>query len=665
MHSESSRSSAIRRFRSLCGALALVPHLAYPQAEADPTTLSLEQLVNVEVYSASKFNQKAADAPASVTVVTREDIRTLGHRTLTDVLRSMRGVYTYYDRNYDYFGARGFARPGDYSSRVLLLLDGYRVNDNMYDSALIGTEGVIDIDLIERVEYVRGSGSSLYGSNAFFGVVNIVTRKVADMPAAEIAGSVGALGTRSGRATLARTLEGGAELVLSASGYRQHGGDLRFPEFDAPATNDGWARGVDYDRNNRLYGKLTVGDLDLAAGSVSRTKGVGHGFLGGDFNDPRNQGSDITSFADASYARALSERLDLGLRLSYGDYRFRGDELYAGTVNRSVVDGRWWTAEAKLSALVTARHRLIGGLEYQKNERQQQFTYDLDPYVVYLDDRRSSRRLGYYLQDEITWNTALTTTVGARRDHLTSGDAVTSPRLAGVWRASAATTLKAMYGTAFRAPNVYEAYAAGPGSSIANPALRPESIRSFDLVLEHYLDKDTRVAVNGYAHRIRNLISQVVEPSSGLLQFQNVDSLRARGTELELERVWSGGTRLRASAAFQASRDAADAALVNSPARIYKAALVLPLGIERLRLGGEWQYLSSRLAGAGEVGGYHVANVNLLRDGGRNGVDVQVGVYNLFDRRYADPVVVDPSVPGRDRMEQNGRTWRLKLVYRF
>ena len=658
-------SQELRRLKALCCALVVVPTLAHAQAGADPTSLSLEQLVNVEVYSASKFNQKAADAPASVTVITREDIRSLGHRTLADVVRSMRGLYTYYDRNYDYFGARGFARPGDYSSRVLLLIDGYRVNDNMYDSALIGTEGVIDIDLIERVEYVRGSGSSLYGSNAFFGVINVVTRKAGDMPSGELAGSVGSLGTRSARATLARTLDNGAELVLSASSYRQRGGDLHFPELDSPATNYGWARGVDYDRNGRLYGKLTIGDLNLAAGYVARTKGVGHGYLGGDFNDPRNQGSDITSFADASYARALSERLDLGLRLSYGDYRFRGDEIYGGVVRRNPVDGRWWTSEIKLTALVSARHRLIGGVEYQANERQNQVLYDLDPYASVLDDRRKSHRLGYYLQDEFTWTSALTTTVGARRDHLTSGDTVASPRLAAVWRAGQATTVKAMYGTAFRAPNVYEAYASD-SASIANPALRPESIRSFDLVLEHYLDKDTRVAANAYAYRIRNLISQVVEASTGLLQFQNVDSVHARGLELELERVWTGGVRLRTSAAFQSSEDGTGAPLVNSPQRIYKGALILPLAMENLRLGGEWQYLSSRLTGnAGETGGYHVASLNLLRDGGKQGVDVQIGVYNLFGRRYADPVSISPAVPDRDRMEQNGRTWRLKLVYRF
>ena len=113
--------------------------------------------VKVEtVYGASKFLEKIADAPASVTVVTAEEIERYGYRTLADVLRSVRGFYVIYDRNYTYVGVRGFSQPGDYNARILFLVDGHRDNDNIFDGAYVGTEFPVDIDLIDHVEIIRG-----------------------------------------------------------------------------------------------------------------------------------------------------------------------------------------------------------------------------------------------------------------------------------------------------------------------------------------------------------------------------------------------------------------------------------------------------------------------------------------------------------------------------
>jgi len=159
--------------------LAVFPLSAFAQADP-PTTLNLqaeEKLLLQEipsVYGASKYEQKVTEAPSSVSIVTADEIKKFGYRTLTDILRSVRSFYVSYDRNYSFVGVRGFARPGDYNSRILLLVNGHRLNDNIFDSALIGTEGVLDVDLIERVEIIRGPSSSLYGSNAFFAVVDII-----------------------------------------------------------------------------------------------------------------------------------------------------------------------------------------------------------------------------------------------------------------------------------------------------------------------------------------------------------------------------------------------------------------------------------------------------------------------------------------------------------
>ena len=132
----------------------------------DLTGLEIEDLAKVRLSTASRHLEDPRKAPAAVTVIDRNEIQRYGWRTLADLLRSVTGIYTAYDRTYSYIGVRGFLESGDSNSRVLLLVDGHRLNENIYDSSLIGTEFPLDLDLIDRVEIVRGPGSSLYGADA-------------------------------------------------------------------------------------------------------------------------------------------------------------------------------------------------------------------------------------------------------------------------------------------------------------------------------------------------------------------------------------------------------------------------------------------------------------------------------------------------------------------
>ena len=93
---------------------------------------SLEELANITVYTASRYIQKVTDAPSSVTVITRDEIQKYGYRSLADILRSVRGFDITYDRNFTYAGVRDINRPETYNSRVLLLIDGHRINNNIY-----------------------------------------------------------------------------------------------------------------------------------------------------------------------------------------------------------------------------------------------------------------------------------------------------------------------------------------------------------------------------------------------------------------------------------------------------------------------------------------------------------------------------------------------------
>src|SRR5882757_5905635 len=116
----------------------LAQELNPPPPATSAAELSLEQLVNIRVDSvigASRYEQKVTQAPSSVSIVTADEIKKFGYRTLADVLRSVRGLYVTYDRSYYHLGARGFNRAGDFNTRFLFLIDGHRINDNVYDLA--------------------------------------------------------------------------------------------------------------------------------------------------------------------------------------------------------------------------------------------------------------------------------------------------------------------------------------------------------------------------------------------------------------------------------------------------------------------------------------------------------------------------------------------------
>jgi len=166
--------------------------------------LSLEELMAIKVdtvYGASKFQQKVTEAPSSITIITADEIQKYGYRTLSDVLQSVAGFYVTNDRNYSYVGMEGISRPTDYNTHLLIMIDGHRINDNVFNGAYVGTEAILDVDLIERVEIIRGPGSSLYGTNAFLGVRNIITKRGRDLKGAEVSADAGSLQTYRGRAT--------------------------------------------------------------------------------------------------------------------------------------------------------------------------------------------------------------------------------------------------------------------------------------------------------------------------------------------------------------------------------------------------------------------------------------------------------------------------------
>jgi outer membrane cobalamin receptor len=647
------------------GILAWAPVTLAADSRESLAELPIEQLLTLEVYSASRFVQKLSEAPSSVSIVTAADIKAFGWRTIADILRSMRGLHVTNDRNYSYLGARGFQRPGDYNSRFLLLIDGNRSNEAIYDQASIGTEGLIDVDTIDRVEFIAGPGSSVYGANAFFGVINIITKSARDMKGAQASVEAGSNAMRKARASYGWRNEEGVELLLSAASFQHDGDSLYFPEFDTPATNNGIARHLDHDRYRNVLAKASAGPFSFRLAHVERTKGIPTASYSQVFNDPRSKTVDQQTSLDAGYRGALSQDVELISRVYWGAYNYTGDYVYDSpmVVMRDGSHSRWSGAEARIVSTGIRGHKFVAGVEAQRNTRLRQFNYDET--TVHLDIDNSSSRQGIYIQDEITLRDNLLLNAGLRHDHHSGMSGVTNPRLGVIWKAAPATTLKALYGTAYRVPNAYELYyeIRAEGGQKANPALQAERIRSLEFVAEHHLSTDARLTAAVFRNQVTNLISQTLDPSDGLLVFHNLDSVTATGVEVELEKAWQHGALLRTSASLQRIRDKATGLEpTNSAPRLVKINWSTPIVTEAWRAGVEAHYMGSRKALRGEVPGGWLTNLTLVASRLAPGLEVAGTVYNLLNRDLPDP-------GGEEHLQavlpQPGRHFRIKLTYTF
>ncbi|KQV87248.1 hypothetical protein ASD15_28865 [Massilia sp. Root351] len=629
--------------------------------------MPLEQLVELQVTSVSRFSQTIADAPSAVVVLTAQDIRDFGWRTLADALASLPGLYVNNDRNYSYLGARGFLRPGDYDSRFLLLVDGVRTNDSVYDQASIGSEGLLDMDLVQRIEYVPGPGSAVYGSNALFGVINVITKSGSAMAGPQASMLAGSYGERAARVSYGWHAQDGTDVLLSASSSRRDGQDLYFAEYRQPGS-DGVAHGLDFDRAHRLFAKAAYGPWTVSAGYVARTKGVPTGSFGALF-DTANQTRDTQAFAKAAFDMPLASGADLAVLAHWGRADYQGIGSYPGEAGEALVnvDGDhagWFGASAQLTFSRVPDHKVVAGVDMQRNARRDQFSYYRAPYQLLLDDRRSDGRSGVFVQDEWRVRPGLLFNAGLRYDRDSNAGSQFHPRLALMYRASPDNTVKLIYGTAYRAPNAYELYYSypGEGGQQGNPALSAERISTRELIFERRLDANGLARMSLFNYRMRGLISQEVQPDTGLLMFANIQRAVATGAEVAYERQFGRGLRLRASFAMQHADDGDNAQLVNSPRRLAKLNLSLPLPALKARLGAELQCGTARLTQNSRVGGHCLSNMVATSNGLLARTELSLALYNAFDARYADPA---GAVFVQEALARQSRTVAAKLTYGF
>jgi iron complex outermembrane receptor protein len=646
--------------------LLLIPFIGFPilvQAQQYDEDMLFDEIPSV--FTASKYEQKISDAPARISVITAKDIQRYGYRNLTEALQSLPGIQLSYDHSYSYLGVRGLNVPGDFNSRILVLVDGHRINENIYDGVVVDKGNMIDIDLIKQIEMIRGPASSLYGSSAFLGVINIITKDGRDLDGIQLAADTGSHNTHQGRISYGKLHDNGLEILVSASRHGSKGADRYFAEFDDPATNDGVAEGADEGHTDSLWAKLNYADFKLSLAYVEHEKEIPTASYNTVFNDDLTQTLERRSYLNLEYNTLLEGGTDISAKLFYDQYWYEGEYTNTGEYDPNYLyldnaKGQWWGIEAQLSKVFFASHRLTTGLEYRDNLETNQEASDV--YETYLDIDTSQQVYGLYVQDEWQANEQWAFSFGLRYDAYSDSESSINPRLAAIWNDNQ-TTLKLLYGTAFRAPNAYELFYKDGYTHKVAEILKPETVESYELIWEQQLSSTLRFIGSLYKNNIENMLVLITDPTDEFAVFANRDDVASMGLELEFLMKFSNGWSGSANYSYQKPEDGNGEQLVNTPLNMAKLNVLSPLIAQSLLLGLELQYEDSRKTLAGSdtdprvLGNLNVSNNTLI-----DKLTLTAGIYNLFDETYSHPGFLEHV---QNKLAQNGRTYQIKAIYQF
>nr|WP_283773238.1 TonB-dependent receptor [Craterilacuibacter sp. RT1T] len=634
---------------------AMLSMLLVPVAGAtDLAGQSLEDLLATEVVGASKSRQLIAEAPANVTVITAEEIRRYGYRTIADALVRVPGVFVGHVSSGSTLALRGSSANQrlDWGARILLMVDGHRVNDGMYDQALLGYDSLVDIEAVERIEFIKGPGSTLYGGNALYGVVNVITRRGRATEGGTV-WSQATPGAVSLGATLGWSSPGGAEWRLSGA---RRGNPARDSRIDGQ-----WWDGVgrasnleDFSEyNEQVSLTMDAGQYRLVA-LASRRHRDSHGTLlaesDGDSYPYSTTGSSRQYLLGGSGRWALGEQSELAALFSVGEgsraYVEKSETLPWQPDEGELLPGhqpilmpwrvssRWSGGELRLTSEAFDRQRLSVGVEWRRDFWRDYSDRYWENGVEFYPRASSSARdsVGVYLQDEVALAESWALTVGGRLDKVTGYARELSPRLALVWAPSASSTVKLIHAEAFRPPNAYEYDSTLSEGGQALPMPKPglERVKSNELLFEY-----RQGMFSGSAALFANRNEGMITALDGLSSF-NQAPVKTRGIELAASWRSASGVGGYANLARQKSRDAAGSQPSTTPEWVASAGLDAQTEDGRYQGAIEWQAVSARhsVVTVERAGGFGVANMYLTARPWLKGPEFSLQVLNLTGRDY-------------------------------
>jgi len=635
---------------------------------------SLEDLLNtrltkvprdVEVSTASRMALTAAQSPSTTYVVTSQDIKLYGLRSLGDILATMPGLYLTNDGYFSYIGIRGLGRSGDYNSRLLFLIDGIRANENISDAGFLGSDALIDVESIERVEFATGPGSALYGNNAFFGVVNVITKGADRLRGITAQVSLSSQQQQQARVSWAHRADADWEAWFSASISDWQDIPLPYPIANALLPYRSQLQSLEQENYHRLQAGLKIAGFQLQ-GALHQRQRQSPQPLGSLANLLFTQKSALSDnhLLRASYQHEFSRDWELQTTLSSSandynakqpfiglqrSYTLRAEQYTTDVLQQQII-GHWQHLELRLANRSFDDHLLLSGIEYQ-HDTNQRIENGLLGQTAIQQFYSNNERKGIYLQDLWQLNVAHSLILGARYDKSSIAAGELHPRLGWVWQQNNNSTLKLMYGSAFRAANLHEFSNNAPKG---RPTPTPEQIHTTELSYEQFVTPQLNYRMTLFHSDIRHIIR--LEFAEGY--FVNGAPMLSQGIELAVEQRFDQGQQLKANWSWQQSKSDAGQQMENSPMHLLNLQYNQPL-TAKLQFAMQLQAMSQRRMPELILPGYVVAHSHFLWQSSAQ-TEVALGFYNLTATEYYDqPTVFAPPI------RQLGRSLRLSLQWRF
>ena len=649
--------------------------------EGKQTSVNIELAREEQVTAASRTEERVEEAPSSVTIIPRDELRAMGYQTIAEAVRGVRGLYITDDRSYTTIGVRGFSRQGDYGNKVLILYDGHPYNENILGQSFPGLEGLSSLDDVQRIEVVRGPGSVLYGTGAFFGVINLVTHDRDGRTRAEAGAATHEYGVVRGRGFGYVKFEDGG-FWNSVQTFQGPGRDFYFPEYRGdPSGLDGHSRGIDGVYGGSVHGRVWWKDLTLQWLWHQREKELPTGEYEVLFGDPRNIFIDKRGFAELRYEPKLGDSVALMTRAHANLYTFESTAPYDpadGGVFREEYQGRWVGLEQRVALTPIDELRLTLGAEVQRHLRASMFGTDEFGDVYLPEDQNPYWSVGVYGLTDADLTRWLRVSAGVRFDAFrwefaerNVDSSSVNPRAALIVKPYESGVSKLMVGKAFRAPSIYERFYQ---SSVQATSLDldPEQVWSAELEHTHRFSQ----SVVGTGAVFTNYVTGLVvgrgdgTETDPFFFVNSPTPVLTLGGELEMRREWRDGWMLGASYSVQRSEyvDPAPedgfeegAEVPNSPTHLGAIKGAVPIVGRSLMAMSRFTFSSKRYDRNETVfddpqsttGGAIIWDLvfsGIVMD---DRVRYNFGFYNINDWRYRAPVSGEFRMLG---VPQNGRT---------
>ncbi|HDZ26712.1 hypothetical protein LCGC14_0699930 [marine sediment metagenome] len=513
-------------------ALTILCFNVYSQEEIEKEKASTSSIQHEIVVTATRLETPAKEIASSVTVITKEQLEQSRKATVIEALQEVLGVSII--QNGPPGAAASVFLRGANSEHTLILMDGVELNDPISPSRSFDLAH-LTLDNVERIEILRGPQSTLYGSDALGGVVNIITKKGQGKPEfslSSLAGSYGTIITSAG-------INGSTERIqysLGTSYFRSDGFSAASANYEGNEEKDGY-------RNLTIWGRLGFRlsdnlDVDFILRTLNTQIDIDN--AGGAQGDDPNNVQDYNALFIKTQFRnlMLNNRWELKLGLSLVDYDRQHenstDEAHLLDSDNGFFKSKLFKIDWQNNLFLHETNTLSLGIDYQQEQGESEYNSDgiWGPYSSIFPLRRA-HVTGFYLQDQIRLANQFFATLGLRLDdHSQFGSAVTYRFAPAFFVEATQTKFRATYGTAFKSPSLYQLYAPGTFlGPIGNAELNPEKSIGWDIGVEQQLlGGKILLAVTYFYNDYKDLIN-----FDFLEGYVNIGKAESKGAEILIQ----------------------------------------------------------------------------------------------------------------------------------